>query len=83
MHVDIGNLKVEEGIPYLGDVSKGKSKWSPLFAKLIKPGQSLAIPADMRGAVGAAANKLNKSQTQGRFRVAMTSADEARVWRIA
>lgn len=81
--LDISKLKVEEGIPFLEAHTKGESKWAPLFAKLTKAGQSIAVPGDMRGAVGAAANKINGLKTQGRYRVAMVDADTARVWRIA
>lgn len=82
--LDIDKLKVEEGIPYtLDSAHKGASKWQPLFDKLTKPGQSIAIPGDMRGAVGAAAGKVNKTKKHGSFRVAMTGPDTARIWRIA
>ena len=82
--LDLSNLIVEEGVPYLLNAAhKGASKWQPLFDKLTKPGQSIAIPGDMRGAVGAAVGKVNKLKTEGTFRVAMTGSDSARVWRIA
>ncbi len=81
--LDISKLKVEEGIPFQEAHIKGESKWAPLFAKLTKPGQSIAVPADMRGAVGAAANKVNGLKTQGRFRVALVDENTARVWRVA
>lgn len=81
--INIDALKVEEGIPYLGDQAKGKSKWQPLFDKLTKPGQSVQIPADMRGAVGAAIGKINRIKTHGTFKVALISDEHARVWRTA
>ena len=82
--LDLSNLIVEEGVPYLLNAAhKGASKWQPLFDKLTKPGQSIAIPGDMRGAVGAAAGKVNRLKTAGTYRVAMTGGDSARVWRIA
>lgn len=81
--INIDALKVEEGIPYLGDQAKGKSKWQPLFDKLTKPGQSVRIPADMRGAVGAAIGKINRIKTHGTFKVALISDEHARVWRTA
>lgn len=81
--IDINTLTVEEGIPYLGDQAKGQSKWQPLFDKLTKPGQSVQIPADMRGAVGAAIGKINRVKTHGTFKVALVSNEHARVWRTA
>jgi len=82
--IDFAALKVEEGIPYQVNPSqRGSSKWAPLFAKLTKPGQSIAIPAHARGAVGAAVCKQNKKPGKmGKFRVAL-EGDHARVWRIA
>jgi hypothetical protein len=82
--IDFDKLKVEEGIPLqTGPYIKGMNKWQPLFDKLKKPGQSLTILANVRGAVGAAAYSLNKKKTHGQYRVALVSADSARVWRIA
>jgi hypothetical protein len=81
--LDMSTLVVDENVPFIGDQVKGESKWAPFFAKFTKPGQSIAIPGDLRGAVGAAANKINTLKVHGKFRVARTGADEARVWRIA
>ena len=82
--VDINALKVEEDVPFAGTANhKGQAKWQPLFDKLTKAGQSVALPADVRGAVGAAAAKINRTKTNGSFRVAMTGPDTCRVWRIA
>ena len=57
--------------------------WVADIAKLTKPGQSVEIPAEVRGAVGAAIGKINGLKTQGQFRVAMVTSDTARVWRTA
>lgn len=82
--VDISALQVDEDVPFDGTANhKGQAKWQPLFDKLTKPGQSIALPVDLRGAVGAAAAKINRAKTQGSFRVARTGADTCRVWRIA
>jgi hypothetical protein len=81
--VDFAALQVEEGIPYASEQRKGENKWHPLFAKLTKPGQSVAIPGELRGAVGAAAAKLNRTKAHGEFRIAMVDRDTARVWRTA
>lgn len=81
--LDLDALKVEENVPYMPQGTKDKSKWQPLFDKLTKPGQSIAIPGDLRGAVGAAAGKINGMKTKGTFRVAMVDSETARVWRTA
>jgi hypothetical protein len=81
--LDLDALTVEYDVPYMPQGTKDKSKWQPLFDKLTKPGQSIAIPGDLRGAVGAAANKINGMKTKGTFRVAMVDAETARVWRTA
>ena len=82
VRVDIDALVVDDNIPYdLRVVNAGANKWGPLFAKLTKPGQSVAIPANARGAIGAAASKINKTGTQGKYRVARVPGG-ARVWRV-
>lgn len=81
--LDIDSLVVEEDIPLAESTHKGHNKWAPLFDKLTKAGQSIQVPGDLRGAIGAAATKLNRVKTQGQFRVAMTSETTARVWRVA
>lgn len=82
--LDLDALEVEDDVPYDSrGHKKGVFKWQPLFSKLTKPGQSIAIPGHMRGAVGAAAGKVNKEKVHGSFRVAMTGTDTARIWRVA
>lgn len=81
-HIDFDRLTVDDHVPYLAQAPRHGNKYDPLFQKLGKAGQSIAVPGDMKGALSAAINKRNKTK-QGTFRVAMTSATEARVWRIA
>lgn len=81
--IDLSALTVDEDVPYEGSCLKGQDKWQPLFDKLTRPGQSIALPLDLRGAVGAATQKINKLKTNGSFRVAKVNADTCRVWRVA
>ena len=81
-HIDIDALKVEEGIPVSKINGPLEGKWDSLFAKLEKPGQSIELPGQLKGAVASAAFTRNK-KNQGRFRCYMTGPDTARVWRIA
>lgn len=86
-HVDIDALKVETGVPYLRYGTGSGSKWDPLFDKLTAAGQSVAVPADVKGALTAAAAALKKRDaaagSKREYRVAMTSPTTARVWRVA
>lgn len=83
LHLDISTLKVETGVPYVPfNTVKGQSKWEPLFAKLTAAGQSVPLPGHLKGALAAAILLRNK-QKNGTFRIAMTSANEARIWRTA
>ena len=81
--IDLATLTVDEGVPFMAGGVKGLNKWQPLFDKLTKPGQSIALPADVRGAVGASAMKINRLKTKGSFRVAKVDANTCRVWRVA
>jgi hypothetical protein len=82
-HIDLTALQVEEGIPYLAQgPGPAGSKWAPIFDKLQKPGQSIAIPVAVKAALAAAAIKRNKEKN-GTFKVALTSSTTARIWRIA
>lgn len=81
--IDLDALTVDEDVPYEGSCLKGQQKWQPLFDKLTRPGQSVALPLDLRGAVGAATQKINKLKTHGSFRVAKVNANTCRVWRVA
>lgn len=81
VHFDFSKVKVEEGVPFTPGGTKGQNKWEPLFSKLTKAGQSVAIPADIKSAVLAAALKRNKER-RGVFRVQLTGPGEARVWRV-
>ena len=80
--LDLSALKVDEHVPYMGPLRKAASKWDPLFDKLAKPGQSVAIPSHCKSALTAAAYTRNKKK-QGTYQVAATGPDEARVWRTA
>lgn len=80
--LDLALLKVEEGVPCPAGNKLGISKWDDLFTKLAKAGQSIAVPADVKGALAAEANKRNKKKL-GTFRVHKTSATQARIWRTA
>jgi len=82
--LDLDALQVDDNIPYEGPrCKKGAFKWQPLFSKLTKPGQSIAIPGHMHGSVRSAAGKVNKEKVHGSYRVAMTGVDSARIWRVA
>ncbi len=82
-HIDLNALKVEDNVPLaMLNGMNGVGKWDPLFDKLAKPGQSVAVPGHVKGALAAAAIKRNK-QNKGSYRVAMTGPDEARIWRVA
>ena len=80
--LDFDALVVEEGVPYLHSPNHGKSKWSCLFEKLTRKGQSLVVPGDCRGAVACAASKQNKKK-QGTYKVGSVDNGLARVWRTA
>lgn len=83
LHLDIATLKVETGVPCVPfNGVKGESKWEPLFAKLTAANQSIPLPGHVKGALAAAIILRNK-KNNGTFRVAMTGANEARIWRIA
>jgi len=81
-HIDFDSLSVDDNVPFVPRAVLNGNKYDPLFAKLAVVGQSIAVPGDIKGALAAAAIKRNKIQ-MGTFRVAMTSADEARIWRVA
>lgn len=81
--VDFDALRVDEGVPIPAKGYTGNNKWQPLFDKLTKPGQSIALPHYMRGAVGAAAAKVNRLKTQGAYRVARMRGDQCRIFRTA
>jgi len=88
VNLDIDTLKVNEGVPYTAHGNNtGVSKWDPLFEKLAKVGQSVAVPGHAKGALAAAAlvrNKRERKANTGReYRVAMTGPGQARVWRVA
>ena len=83
LHLDLDSLTVEEGIPYLPTARVGESKWQPLFDKLTRPNQSVAVPGHVKAAIGAAILKRAKEKKKGTFRVAKTGPGQARVWRVA
>ena len=83
LYIDFDALQVDEGVPIPPAIHVGQNKWQPLFDKLTKPGQSIALPGHMRGAVGAAALKINRLKKHGTYRVAMVSKDSARIYRTA
>ncbi|MFZ3141177.1 hypothetical protein [Polaromonas sp.] len=80
--LDISQLKVEEGIPCMKINGPLESKWEPLFQKLEKPNQSIALPGYLRGALSTAVRTRNK-QNKGTYRVAMTGPGQVRIWRLA
>ena len=81
--MDFDALQVDEGVPMPPAIHAGQNKWQPLFDKLTKPGQSIALPGHVRGAVAAAALKVNRLKKHGTYRVAMVSKDSARIYRTA
>ncbi|MBH2008060.1 MAG: MarR family transcriptional regulator [Xanthomonadaceae bacterium] len=80
--LDISQLKVEEGIPFMKINGPTVSKWEPVFQKLQKPDQSIALPGHLRGALASAVRTRNK-ENKGTYRVAMTGPGQARIWRLA
>lgn len=80
--LDISKLQVEHGVPFMKINGPTVGKWEPIFEKLQKPDQSIALPGHLRGALASAVRSRNK-QNKGTFRVAMTGPDQARIWRLA
>lgn len=80
--LDISKLQVEEGVPFMKINGPTVGKWEPIFQKLEKPDQSIALPGHLRGALASAVRTRNK-QNKGMFRVAMTGPGQARIWRLA
>lgn len=80
--LDISKLQVEEGVPFMKINGPAVGKWEPIFEKLEKPDQSIALPGHLRGALASAVRTRNK-QNKGTYRVAMTGPNEARIWRLA
>jgi len=80
--LDIDTLVVDDDVPFMQRQPAQASKWTPLFEKLKKRGQSVAIPGHCKAALAAAARKLGK-QMGKEFRVATTGPGEARVWRVS
>jgi len=88
VNLDIAALQVDDSVPYTPHCNNtGVSKWDPLFDKLSKIGQSVAVPGHTKAALAAAAlvrNKRERKANTGReYRVAMTGPGQARVWRVA
>ncbi len=80
--INIAALKVDDDVPLVAWNRAGQSKWEPLFAKLVKTGQSIEVPRHVSAAIAAAMHKRHKDHPQ-RFRVAATSPETARIWRTA
>lgn len=87
LHLNIDALKIDSDVPYLLPGNSERAKWDPLFDKLAKPGQSVGIPGDLKGALAAAAAVRNKRDAAAghkrEYRVARTPDGGARVWRVA
>lgn len=61
---------------------EGHDKWGPVFDKLKKPGQSIELPIEARGAVGAAMSKRNRALGKRVFAIRIMSASTCRIWRV-
>lgn len=81
-HINIDKLKVDSDVPYTAFPDKNRGKWEPLFHKLKKEGDSVALPLDFSAALAAAARKARRDKL-GTFRVAKVNEEECRVWRLA
>lgn len=81
--IDFDQLKVGDGVklPNTGTL-KGHDKWGPVFDKLKKPGQSIELPIEARGAVGAAMSKRNRALGKRVFAIRIMSASTCRIWRV-
>ena len=81
--VPLDKLKVEDDIqiPTTSTI-KGIDKWAPVFDKLKKPGQSIELPIEARGAVGAAMTKRNQKLGKRMFCIRIMSETTCRIWRL-
>ena len=80
VYVDFTALKVEVGIPVISTKSAGANKWQPLFDLLTQPDQSIQLPKEAMGAVGAEISKRHKNAA-ARYKKAAVSATHFRIWR--
>lgn len=81
--LDMAALKVDDDVPVSARYKRsGADKWKPLFDQLTQANQSIEIPLSAMGAVRAAAIKQDKAN-KGKFRVARTGPELARIWRLA
>lgn len=87
--LDFSTLQVDRGVPLTGKAhgEAGTSKWAPLFAKLTEADTSIEFPATWKSAVAAQATKLNVAHKKAgyptEFKVRITEAGKARIWRVA
>ena len=80
VHIDFSSLQVETSIPVSDTRTAGVSKWQPLFNLLTQPGQSVQLPKDVTGAIGAEMAKRKKTGPE-RYKKAIVSATHFRIWR--
>lgn len=92
--VDIAALQVVSDVPYSdGRAKLQPQKWEALFARLPKPGNSLALPPEYKGGISAAILKRKKDRAPGVFKTKIMLAKSTkgfadgdkilRVWRMA
>lgn len=61
----INALSVDDNVPLTVPRSNAAEKWAPLFDRLQKPGQSIALPREWRTSLAREANKRNRLAEQG------------------
>jgi hypothetical protein len=79
----MSRLHADEGIPVttFTPVRKSFDTYDPLFALLTRPGLSVALPLEYRGALAEAAQQKTLLR-QGRYCVRQVSTHECRIWRL-
>jgi hypothetical protein len=79
--IDTAAIAIDDDVPLLECGLNARDKWGPLLARLVNPGQSFKLPVEFSGAIGAAMAKEHK-KGEARFKRAIISATELRVWRV-
>lgn len=78
-------LCVDDDVPINPPKPEPGEKWQPLFAKLTRPGQSIAIPMDWRTSLSREATRRNNLQTGSgpTYKVGKChKTAHARIWRV-
>lgn len=84
----IERLVVDDNVPIKKPKTSAESRWEPLFSKLKRQGQSIAVPAEWRISLARDAGRRNRAAKNDKalptFKVGNDHASglHARVWRI-